>query len=77
MSSPRDRSSSLSPLARDTRDALDSAISSDVGFSYEYAYSLLAEEENLDKQTAGDIIDQLLSRGHLYEVDGELRLTDH
>ncbi|WP_440008369.1 hypothetical protein [Halomicrococcus sp. SG-WS-1] len=66
----------LPPLARDALDALTTTAPHDDSFSYERACTILAEEEGLSQPAADDIIERLLLRGHLYEVDGELRLTE-
>ncbi|WP_433633716.1 hypothetical protein [Halomicrococcus sp. NG-SE-24] len=66
----------LPPLAQDALNALSAAIPANEGFSYERAYTILAEEEDLSHPGADDTIERLLLRGHLYEVDGELRLTE-
>ncbi|WP_433630071.1 hypothetical protein [Halomicrococcus sp. NG-SE-24] len=66
----------LPPLAQDALDALATTAPHDDSFSYERAYATLAEEEDLSQPAADDIIERLLLRGHLYEVDGELRLTE-
>ncbi|RBI59761.1 hypothetical protein DMJ13_21825 [halophilic archaeon] len=66
----------LPPLAQDSLDALSAAIPEHEGFSYDRAYTILAEEEDLSQPAADDTLERLLLRGHLYEVDGELRLTE-
>ncbi|RBI59363.1 hypothetical protein DMJ13_22255 [halophilic archaeon] len=66
----------LSPLTQDALDALTAAIPENEGFSYECAYTILAEEEDLSQSAAEDTIERLLLRGHLYEVDGQLRVTE-
>ncbi|RBI60142.1 hypothetical protein DMJ13_20560 [halophilic archaeon] len=66
----------LPPLAQDGFDALISAAPHDDSFSYDRAYTILVEEEDLSQPAAGDILERLLLRGYLYEVDGELRLTE-
>ncbi|WP_433629669.1 hypothetical protein [Halomicrococcus sp. NG-SE-24] len=66
----------LPPLAQDARDALSAAVPANESFSYDRAYTILAEEEDLSQPAADDILERLLLRGHLYEVDGELRLTE-
>ncbi|RBI59497.1 hypothetical protein DMJ13_23130 [halophilic archaeon] len=68
--------SRLLPLAQDALDALSTAVPPNESFSYGHAYTILAEEEDLSQPAADDIIERLLLRGHLYEVDGELRLTE-
>ncbi|WP_440010192.1 hypothetical protein [Halomicrococcus sp. SG-WS-1] len=71
-----DGDSSLTPLAQDAVDALATAVPANESFGYDRAYSILAEAEGLDQPAADDILERLLSRGYLYEVDGYLRLTD-
>ncbi|WP_433633464.1 hypothetical protein [Halomicrococcus sp. NG-SE-24] len=67
---------SLPPLAQEALDALIAAAPHDDSFSYERAYTILAEAEDLSQPAADDILERLLSRGFLYEVEGELRLTE-
>ena len=66
----------LPPLAQDALDALSAAVPTNESFSYDRAYTILANEENLSQPAADDILERLLLRGHLYEVDGQLRLTE-
>ncbi|RBI58462.1 hypothetical protein DMJ13_26960 [halophilic archaeon] len=66
----------LPPLAQDSLDALSAALPVNESFNYDHAYTILADEEDLSQPAADDIIERLLLRGHLYEVDGELRLTE-
>lgn len=68
--------SPLTPLAQDALDALARALPSDGELTYEQAYAILQDEENLERPTAEDLIERLYMRGHLYEVEGKLRLTD-
>lgn len=68
--------SSLPPLAQDALNALTSTAPHDDSFTYDHAYTILAEEEDLSQAAAADILERLLLRGHLYEVEGELRLTE-
>ena len=67
----------LTPLAQEALDALVRELPDDGELTYERAYSILDEEENLEQPAAEDIIERLYMRGHLYEVDGKLRLTDY
>ena len=69
--------SPLTPLAQDALDALASTIQPGGELTYEQAYAVLAEKEDLERPTAEDIIDRLYNKGHLYEVEGKLRLTDY
>ncbi len=71
------RRSPLTPLAQNALDALASAVPNDGEITYEDAYDVLAQEENLQQPAAEDIIERLYMRGHLYEVEGKLRLTDY
>ncbi|RBI60257.1 hypothetical protein DMJ13_18080 [halophilic archaeon] len=66
----------LPPLAQDALDALSAAVPANESFSYDCAYTILAEEEDLSQPAADDVLERLLLRGHLYEVDGLLRLTE-
>ena len=45
--------------------------------TYEQAYAILNDEEDLERPAAEDIIERLYMKGHLYEVEGKLRLTDY
>ncbi|WP_227380615.1 hypothetical protein [Haladaptatus halobius] len=67
----------LTPLAQEALDALMSAVPNDGELTYEYAYDVLAQEEDLNQPAAEDIIERLYMRGHVYEVEGKLRLTDY
>ncbi|WP_266082623.1 hypothetical protein [Haladaptatus caseinilyticus] len=69
--------SPLSPLAQDALDALSTALPDEGEFTYEQAYTVVAEREDLGRPGAEDIIERLNNRGHLYEVEGKLRLTDY
>ncbi|WP_423743129.1 hypothetical protein V5735_00245 (plasmid) [Haladaptatus sp. SPP-AMP-3] len=71
------RRSPLTPLAQDALDALANALPSEGELTYKDAYAVLAQEEDLQQPAAEDIIERLYMRGHLYEVDGKLRLTDY
>lgn len=69
--------SPLTPLAQDALEALASAVPSEGEFSYEQAYAILAAEEDLERTAGEDIIERLYMKGYLYEVKGNLRLTDY
>ncbi|WP_435159121.1 hypothetical protein [Haladaptatus sp. DFWS20] len=69
--------SPLSPLAQEALDALVSALPDEQEFTYEQAYAVLVENEDLGRPGAEDIIERLYNKGHLYEVEGKLRLTDY
>ena len=64
-------------LAQEALEALASTIPPDSEFTYEQAYAALAEKEDLERPAAEDIIERLYNKGHLYEVEGKLRLTDY
>jgi hypothetical protein len=68
--------SPLTPLAQDALDALARRLPDENELTYEQAYSILNEEEDLRRPAAEDIIERLYNRGHIYEVEGKLRLTD-
>ncbi len=68
--------SPLAPLAQEALDALATATSGDGKFTYEQAYAILDEKADLEHAAAEDIIERLYMKGHLYEVEGQLRLTD-
>jgi hypothetical protein len=67
----------LTPLAQEALDALVNALPSEGEFTYEHAYTILKDHEDLEQPAAEDIIEQLYMRGHLYEVEGKHRLTDY
>jgi hypothetical protein len=69
--------SPLTPLAQDALDALEKGLPSKGELTYEQAYAILKKEENLERPAAEDIIERLYMKGHLYEVEGKLRLTDY
>ncbi|EFW94226.1 hypothetical protein ZOD2009_00300 [Haladaptatus paucihalophilus DX253] len=69
--------SPLSPLAQDALDALARCLPEERELTYEQAYSILDDEEDLGRPSAEDIIERLYMNGHLYEVEGKLRLTDY
>ena len=69
--------SPLTPLAQDALDALAKELPDENELSYEHAYTILKEEEDLDRPAAEDIVERLYMRGHLYEVEEKLRLTDY
>ena len=69
--------SPLSPLAQETLDALATALPDERELTYEQAYAILKEEEGLGRPAADDIVERLHNKGHLYEVEGKLRLTDY
>ena len=73
---PSNGTSPLTPLAQDALNALEKGLPSERELTYEQAYAILKEEENLERPAAEDIIERLYMNGHLYEVDGKLRLTD-
>ncbi|WP_231188421.1 hypothetical protein [Haladaptatus sp. DYF46] len=72
-----DGKSSLTPLAQDALDALTKKLPDENELSYEHAYTILNEEEDLDRPAAEDIVERLYMRGHIYEVEEKLRLTDY
>lgn len=69
--------SPLTPLAQEALDVLVTAVPSEGEFTYEEAYTVLAEEEDLEWPAAKDIVERLHMHGHLYVVEGKLRLTDY
>ncbi|MCO8245294.1 MULTISPECIES: hypothetical protein [unclassified Haladaptatus] len=69
--------SPLTPLAQEALDALASALPDEGELTYEQAYAILKEEEDLGRPAADDIVERLHNKGHLYEVEGKLRLTDY
>jgi hypothetical protein len=71
------RQSPLTPLAQDALDALANALPSEGELTYEQAYATLEDHEELKQPAAEDIIERLYMRGHIYEVEGKIRLTDH
>ena len=71
------RQSPLIPLAQDALDALANELPSEGELTYEHAYTILKDREELAQPAAEDIIERLYMRGHIYEVEGKLRLTDY
>ncbi|SIR75596.1 hypothetical protein SAMN05421858_3648 [Haladaptatus litoreus] len=71
------RRSPLTPLAQESLDALACALPNKGELTYEQAYTILKNSEELEQPAAEDIIEQLYMRGHIYEVEGKLRLTDY
>ncbi|WP_423747463.1 hypothetical protein V5735_23155 (plasmid) [Haladaptatus sp. SPP-AMP-3] len=69
--------SPLSPLAQEALDALATALPDESELTYEQAYAILKDEEDLERPAAEDIVERLYMKGHLYEVEGKLRLTDY
>ncbi|MCO8244887.1 MULTISPECIES: hypothetical protein [unclassified Haladaptatus] len=69
--------SPLSPLAQEALDALATALPDEGKLTYEQTYTILKEEENLERPAAEDLVERLHKNGHLYEVEGKLRLTDY
>lgn len=69
--------SPLTPLAQDVLDALEKGIPSKGELTYEQAYAILKDREDLEQPAAEDIIERLYMRGHIYEVEGKIRLTDY
>lgn len=69
--------SPLTPLAQEALDALAMEFPDEGELTYEHAYAILKEEEDLEQPAAKDIIERLYNKGHLYEVEGKLRLTDY
>ncbi|WP_227380604.1 hypothetical protein [Haladaptatus halobius] len=65
---------SLSPLTYEAYDALTAVFDQDETFTREQAYTSLSEQD-IDQVTADDLLQMLLDRGYLYEVEGELRIT--
>ncbi|GAA0240431.1 hypothetical protein ACFFQF_30630 [Haladaptatus pallidirubidus] len=71
------RRSPLTPLAQESLDALARALPDEGELTYEQAYAILEEQEGLEQPAAEAIIERLYMRGHIYEVEGKLRLTDY
>ena len=69
--------SPLTPLAQEALDALASALPEEGELTYEQAYAILKEEADLGRPAADDIVERLHNKGHVYEVEGKLRLTDY
>ena len=71
------RRSPLTPLAQSALDALANALPSEGELTYEHAYAILKEQEELEQPAAEDIVERLYMRGYIYEVEGKIRLTDY
>ncbi|WP_227377892.1 hypothetical protein [Haladaptatus halobius] len=69
--------SPLTPLAQEVLDALARRLPDEGELTYEHAHAILKEEEDLERPAAKDIIERLYMKGHLYEVERKLRLTDY
>ncbi|WP_227379888.1 hypothetical protein [Haladaptatus halobius] len=69
--------SPLTPLAQEALEALARRLPDEGELTYEHAYTILKEEEELERPAAEDIIERLYMKGHLYEVEEKLRLTDY
>ncbi|WP_435156244.1 hypothetical protein [Haladaptatus sp. DFWS20] len=69
--------SPLTPLAQESLDVLATALQSEGELTYEQAYGFLKEEADLERPAAKDIVERLYNKGHLYEVERKLRLTDY
>jgi hypothetical protein len=69
--------SPLSPLAQEALEALARRLPDEGELTYEHAYAILKEEEDLERPAAEDIVERLYMKGHLYEVEEKLRLTDY
>ncbi|ODR79549.1 hypothetical protein BG842_06085 [Haladaptatus sp. W1] len=69
--------SPLSPLAQEALDALATALPDERELTYEQAYAILKDEKDIERPAAEDIVERLYMKGHLYEVEGKLRLTDY
>ncbi|WP_227379515.1 hypothetical protein [Haladaptatus halobius] len=69
--------SPLTPLAQEALDTLAKELPEEGEFTYKQAYATLKEEEDLERPAAEDIIERLYMKGHLYEIEGKLRLTDY
>ncbi|WP_227380948.1 hypothetical protein [Haladaptatus halobius] len=72
-----DGESPLTPLAQEALDALAKRLPDEGELTYEQAYAILKEDEDLERPAAEDIVERLYMKGHLYEVEGKLRLTDY
>ncbi len=57
-------------LVRDTFDALVIVAPHECELSYDEVYTNLAEEKDLERPAAKDIVERLSIRGPLYEVGG-------
>ncbi|WP_227379525.1 hypothetical protein [Haladaptatus halobius] len=69
--------SPLTPLAQEALDTLAKGLPEEREFTYKQAYAILKEEEDLGESAAEDIIERLYMKGHLYEVEEKLRITDY
>ncbi|WP_227357256.1 hypothetical protein [Haladaptatus salinisoli] len=69
--------SPLTPLAQEALDALAKGLPAEGELTYDEAYAVLNEREDLGRPAAEDIVERLYMKGHLYEVEGKLRLTDY
>ncbi|WP_227356650.1 hypothetical protein [Haladaptatus salinisoli] len=72
-----DGESPLAPLAQEALDALAKELPAEGELTYDEAHAILKAEEDLERPAAKDIVERLYMKGHLYEVERKLRLTDY
>ncbi|WP_458210977.1 hypothetical protein [Haladaptatus sp. NG-SE-30] len=76
MMSPRDSDSTpLSPMAEEALTYLRRHFEPDASFTYEQAKQEL-QTHDMEPGLADDLLETLLLRGYLYNVDDELRITE-
>ncbi|WP_266080801.1 hypothetical protein [Haladaptatus caseinilyticus] len=70
--------SPLTPLAQDALDALAKRLPDEEEFTYEHAYTILKEEEDLERPTAEDIIERLYNKAIFTKSreNSDLLITD-
>lgn len=72
----RNKQTPLGPIEEDALERLHADYEPvDDNFSREVAVDILSEID-LEVSTAHAVLDRLLSKGYLYAVDEELRITD-
>ena len=65
----------LSPMAKEALEHLRDSFASDESFTYEQAAQVL-QSHDLEPLLVDDLLETLLLRGYLYEVDNTLRITE-
>lgn len=76
MNSPRDSEyTPLSPLATEALSHLRARFDSNESFTYEQADRVL-QTHDMEPLLVEDLLETLLLRGYLFEVDDKLRITE-
>lgn len=74
--SPRDSNATpLAPMAAEALTHLDANFEPDEAFTYEQATQVLRVHD-IERVIVDDLLEILLLRGYLFEVDNKLRITE-